>query len=386
MGLDFLGSYYWNWWAVPYWLSFFISLILTILLVAMKRNDRSTQLYILNIFFVSLISLGAAMATNSTKPNVWLFWMKLSIFAGAFAMATAFHFSSVFLKQRPIFESKKILFIYIIPLGILTLLIINPKFFYSEVVSSDLSSTYYGLYDWINPPIENLWSYYFLFYGIMLLLVTINFYRAFRQTEDLEMRRRASYFILASLFLGISLTFSSLVQYFDYVLKLEPTTVLLSINGMIITYGILKARLFDIDLIVSKSVKYTLLNIGLAWLFVISRETMIPLISIIIFSGNQVATLLAGFIVMTAFVPLKNITSSFTEKLFPQKGHVPSSVVENQELYRRQLMLIWEDGKITEKEQKILSLLRSFLEISEDVHNRLKQEVLHSQEKNLERL
>ena len=326
------------------------------------------------------------MATNSTKPDVWLRWMKLNIFAGAFASPTVFHFSFVFLKQRPIFESKKILVIYTIPLGILTLLIINPKFFYSEIVTFDMSTTYYGLYDWINPPIQNLWSYYLLFQGILLFLVTINFYRAFRQTEDLEMRRRASYFILSSLFVGISLTFSSLVLYFDYVLKLEPTTVLLSINGIFITYGILKARLFDIDLIVSKSVKYTLLNIGLAWLFVISRETMIPIISTVIFSGNQIATLIAGFIVMTAFVPLKNITNSFTEKLFPQMGRAQSSVAENQKLYRRQLALVWEDGKITEKEQKMLSLLRSFLEISEDVHNRLKQEVLHSQEKNLERL
>jgi len=319
------------------------------------------------------------MATNSTKPNVWLFWMKLFIFAGAFAIATVFHFSSVFLTQRPIFESKKILFIYTIPLGILTLLIINPKFFYSEIVTFEMSSTYYGLYDWINPSIENLWSYYLLFYGIMLFLVTINFYRAFRQTEDLEMRRRASYFILSSLFLGISLTFSSLVEYFDYVLKLEPTVVLFSINGMIITYGILKARLFDIDLIVSKSVKYTLLNIGLAWLFVVSRESIIPLISGVIFQGSQVATLMAGFIVVTAFIPLKNTTNNLTAKLFP---HIQQSlIIDNLELYRKQLELIWMDGKITEKEKKLLSVLRSSLGISEEEHKQVEQEVRGYSEK-----
>lgn len=101
----------------------------------------------------------------------------------------------------------------------------------------------------------------------MLILVTINYFRVFRQTDDLEMRQRASFFILSSLVLAITLTITSFIEYIDYRIRLEPIIFALSIYGAIITIGILKVKLFDIDVIVSKSVKYTLLNVGLAWIF-----------------------------------------------------------------------------------------------------------------------
>ena len=377
MNPDFLGSYFWNWWSLPYWISFVASLIVMILLVVKKR-EGTVQLFIVAAFLITINTLVSSLAASTLDPDLWLIFIAGTVITGPLAISIIFHYSFSLLIKEPtvkgtILDHKRILIVYLVPLALISMVLIDPELLWPKVVViPDLTN--YGIYGSTNTRIPYLWTIYNFYQGIMLFLVTINFFRIFRQTVGLE-RRQAAYFILAALVPAIALTITGFIQYIGFPIKLELSTVAVSIAMSIITFGIFKAQLFDIELIVSKSVKYTLLNILLTYVFVISREFLTPLISDIFFSGSQVAMLLAGFMVVTLFTPIKNATSSITAKLLPVDRPL-SLTTENLELYRRQLEIAWTDEKITQKEQMMLDTLRSSFGISLEDHNRLKREVL----------
>ncbi len=347
-----------------------------ILLVVKKRNDKLVQLFIVIVFLVTINTLAASLAACALDPDLWLILITITVITGLLAISIVFHFSYVFLKQGTIFEFKKVLVVYGFPLVLISMLLFKSRVFWPEVVVAPDRSNY-GIFDGTDPLIPYFWSFYNLYQALILVLVTINFIRAFREMDYLEMQqRRAAFFILASLVPAIALTINSFFEYIGYTAKLESSVVATSITMSIITLGIFKAQLFDIKLIVSKSVKYTLLNIILAWIFVISRETMIPIVSDVLFSGNQVATLMAGFIVVTVFIPMKNAASKFTEKLFPQMSRIQSPATEYLKVYRTLLECVWAEEKITEKERRTLTAMRSSLGISEEDAQRVEREII----------
>jgi len=343
------------------------------LLFAKKREDKHVQLYIVSQFFMVLLTLSAALASNSLVPEHWVIWSAMNIVTSAISVATAYHFSNVFLRNIPIFATKTLLVIYLVPLIYLSLYLIDYRIFYLEVIVSEYSQ--FGIYANIGTPFSSLLIlFFYLYLGMMTILTALNYFRMFRQKFNLELRRRAAYFVLSTLIPVITLTITIFLALVvpNYHPKLELTIVSLSLSGSIVAYGILKEKLFDIDLIVSKSVKYTLMNIGLAWIFVISREIMTPLISELLFSGSQVATLMAGFFVVTFSIPIKYIASNFTDKLFPKLGRVQAPALE---FYRDQLELAYSDRNITEKEQMMLEALRFYLDISNENHDQLEREL-----------
>lgn len=364
-----MSSYFFNIWSIPYFLSSLISFLLVVLLLVKKRIDKHVQLYIVSQIFVGLLALSAALATNSLDPDHWIFWSAINIITSAISVSITYHFSYVFLRNSPIFANKKLVIIYLVPLTYLTLYLYNYQLFYPEMVLVEYSQ--FGIYASMGSPSSGLLILFFYVYlGVMAILAAINYFRMYRQKFNLDLRRRAAYFVLSTLVPAITLTLTLflIITVTEYRPKLELTIVSLSISGSIIAYGILKDKLFDISVIVSKSFKYTLMNIGLAWIFVISRETLTPLISELLFSGSQVSTILAGFLVVTFIIPIKNIASRATDKLIPQSEQ---KLTPSLGFYHKQLELAYSDGKITKKELTMLKELKIYLDISDEDHSRL---------------
>ncbi len=373
MSPDIMSKFFWNWWSIPYWLSFIISLILTILLVTKKR-EGNVRLFIVIVGLITVNTLAMSLAANSLDPDFWLVMIAMTVITGPLAVSGIFHYAYIFLKQSTIFEHKKVLIVYVVPLILITLILVRPEILWPNVVEVPDRSNY-GIYGSTEPPIAYLWSYYNLYQGLILGLVAITFFRAYR-TVDLKGRVQAAYYVLACIIPAFALTITSFLEYIGITSKIELSGVTSGIAIAIISIGILKAQLFDIEVIVSKSVKYMVMNIIFAWIFVISRELFTPLISTVLFSESQVAMLIAGFIMVTVFVPIKNVASNFTDKLLPKKSGALDAYSENFEIYYNQLELAWEDNRVTEKERRMLSTLRSALKISEDEHQQMEREVL----------
>ena len=370
-----MSSYFLNMWALPYFVSFLISFFVFWLLIYRKAKDERVRLYIIAIFFTSLVGFTAGMATCSLDPGVWVAWTSSIFIVSALAVCFVFHFSYVYLVKQRSFENKKIFVIYLVPFFLISLLSIGFKLSPPEVIQSP--SGVFGIYDWAESnALSLLVTALYGFMGLMLTLTCVNFIRMFRQSLDQELRRRASYFILSFLIPLIGLIIVFITIIFSVRLKLELSITSLSISRAIIAYGILKDRLFDIDFFVTKSFSYTLTTFFLAWAFLLSEESLNHLISESFFGGIQVSRLISAIFVVVLFFPLKNGAHRITARLFPHA--VRSMIVPKlraMEIYKKQLKCAFEDGVISEAEIRMLKELRSSLKISDEDHEKLTGEV-----------
>ena len=110
-----LSQYFFNLWAIPYFASFFVSLIIAWILFFKKRNSTKVQLFILTQFLFFIISLASGMASCSLNPDVWVFWFSIIWVFSMFSVTTQFHFSYIYLVHGAILEHKKLFSIYFFP-------------------------------------------------------------------------------------------------------------------------------------------------------------------------------------------------------------------------------------------------------------------------------
>ena len=375
-----MSSYFLNMWSLPYFVSFLFSFFVFWLLLYRKAKDEQVRLYIIAIFFTSLVGFTAGMATCSLDPEVWAAWTGSIFIVSALAVCFVFHFSYVYLVKQRIFENKKIFVIYLIPFFLISLLLMSFKLSNPEVVQSE--SGVFGIYDWaegnaLSPLVMALYG----FMGLMLTLTSVNFIRMFRQSSDQELRRRASYFVLSFLIPLIGLIIVFMTTIFSVHPKLELSIASLSISRGIIAYGILKDRLFDIDFFVTKSFSYTLTTFFLAWAFLLSEESLNHLISESFFGGIQVSRLISAIFVVILFFPLKDGAHRITTRLFP---HTVRSIsvpkLRAMEIYKKQLECALEDGVMSKAEIRMLKKLRLTLEISDEDHEKLSREMTSKQD------
>ncbi len=374
------GDYFFNEWCIPYFVAFFINFIIAWLLFFKARKDERVQLYILTEFFVAILCFSVALATCSLDKDTWLFWMVINRVTSLLAVATLFHFSYVFLYRIKIFEDLLVFLVYLVPLFYISVFLIDIDQLYPSVLESDGSP--FGLFEAdierFSPPF--LWGFFDIFLVVMLILAAVNFFRMFR-LEDVEIRRRSAYFILASLIPLIFITMEDFLEVIfpDFNLKLDLGIVSLSITGVIISIGILKHKLFDIDLILPKSFYYITTVLVLVWVFILSGEVLVRFIT----GGEEsiFSRFAAVLLTLILFFPVREMAGGLASRLFPRdfisrrrKTGLPSGTAL--EIYRKQLQLAWSGGEITEKEGRLLKDLRLSLGISNREHERLEKELI----------
>jgi len=363
--------YFFNVWAIPYWFTFFVSFILTVLLFYKKHSDEQIRLFILAIFFTSIGSFVAAMASSSLHEDLWLIWSALYVVTTIFATTFVFHFSQILRVNSKPFENKNLYTIYAVPVFFVFLVVIDPLLGSPVVVHSDSSS--FGLYERAIEGVPLRWlliPFFVLAIGLLLFLTTVNFIRMFKQHDDFELRRRASYLVLAPLIalIGISIGLI-LVEMFGISLKFDISTVFVSVSVIILAYGTLKVKLFDIDIVVKKSFSYAIISVVLAWIFLLLEESLSYFVSEIILGGIDVAHVLSGIVIVVLILPLKDISHKLTDKLFPDMGHISTSH-RDIKIYRKLLEFADMDKSTMLKE------LRSYLGISDEDHELMEREVV----------
>ena len=236
-------QYFFNFWAIPYFIAFLVSIFVAILLILKKRDDKHIQLYTISFLLGIAVTLSAAMATCSLKPDIWNIWNSINSIASVLGATILYHFSYVYFTKKQIFENRKIILSYIPALFIFSFIIIT---FNQLIEATDYSPL--GLFGKVYTGISVI--YFPLFYGtigLFMVLTTINFYKMYKQNKDFILKRQASYFILSSLVVIIGLVVTTMLAWYSRFPKLELTIVSLSISGLIIAYSILKHKLFDIE-------------------------------------------------------------------------------------------------------------------------------------------
>jgi hypothetical protein len=206
-----MAQYFLNPYAIPYFLSFLVSLSIASLLILKKRQNRHVQLFIITQILLAVLTFSAGMATSSSDVGVWDIWNSILTVAVVFAVTAYYHFSYVSFTKKQLFENKNVLIIYILPVFFLLFIIFNPENIIVESPDTDLGiygKEFTGPYSFFKP-------LFYLIIALMLILTTVNFYKLFRMSKKRTPRRQASYFIFSSFIplIGFLISVSSLILH-----------------------------------------------------------------------------------------------------------------------------------------------------------------------------
>ena len=195
-----------------------------------------------------------------------------------------------------------------------------------------------------------------------------------------------AYFVLASLFPLISVLTTRFAYWiFDYTFSFNLATVLIPFPAIIMTYGIVKEHLFDINLVVKKSILYTIFTTILAGAFVgieglmerLVSTTFLAGLNTTVLGGIEVAKAATSGMVLFISVPAKKVSDNLTDRMFPDIVEsaiarlTPEKIID---LYREELRVAWRDGELTDKEREMLHVFRESLHISDELHDALERE------------
>jgi hypothetical protein len=266
--------------------------------------------------------------------------------------------------EKP-FENKKLAIVYLLP--VFYMIYPLPLFFRS--LPPTLVSFRWGFFEYFNR------FFYYLSIGLLVTLATINFFRMFRQHEDKDLRRRSSYFVFSTLVILAAIAIVVvLVTVFGIIPEVDLPVAVLPIYEGIIAYGIVQAKLFDIDLVVKKSFSYTATSLVIAFVFRFLQKALEEVVLVDIFGGIPLSGVFAGAFAAVLFIPLKDVNDKITNKLFPDAETITKSY-KAKELYKNLLEFALMEDQLTEKASMMLNELRLFLRISDEVHESMENEL-----------
>lgn len=369
--------------AALYIVSFMTTFTVASFVCYQKCRDRLSMLFVLCFYCMSSFAFASAMMVSSTTIAAWRLWRSIYVLSDMFGAVFIFQFSHVSRLGGSLSDHRKVFALYAIPLLYLVVLIAFPHLFLDPVV--EMEGSKYGSFNTAHrgTPLHLFRSLYLI---VMLTMVVVNFFRMFRQGEDPELRRRMAYFVFASLFPLIGLLTTRFGDWiFGITFDFNLATVLIPFPAIIMAYGIVKAQLFDINLVVKKSILYTIFTTILAGAFVGIEGLMERLVSTTflagvqtsVLGGIQVAKAATSGLVLAISIPAKRVSDNLTDRMFPDivesaLAHMtPEKVID---LYREELRIAWRDGDLTDKENEMLHVFRESMHISDELHEQLEKE------------
>lgn len=367
-----MSQYFYNPLAIPYFLSFVVSAALMLLLIIKKREDSRVRLYIVFQGSLVAVSFMAGMATISYEIETWDKWERFIAPMSMLAGMTIWHFSYISLHDIDVFGEGRLVYLYVLPVVFFAFAMVNPN----DIIqlSPDTELGRWGR-SWLGN-YQVVWYLFRIVILVMLVLTTINFVKMQRMAEDPTVRIQALYFTLSIFIPLVAFTVSLLLVMFDVFIKVQLIFVGFTFTGVLITYGILKHGLFNIEFIVRKTFVYSLIAFPLIGLFRLIELGISYLVSLTFFGGSIIIRLIAAAIVAALFFPLRTYAVKLGDRLFPKFTEtVKLDIGKEMKIYKKQLEHVLEDGQISDKEAKMLSTLRDDLGISQDAHERLVKEI-----------
>jgi signal transduction histidine kinase len=160
---------------------------------------------------------------------------------------------------------------------------------------------------------------YAVYLVAMLVAIFTSLWRAFRKSRNAE--RTRFLYVLVSLFFGLFFTILTnlivplLTQSYALTIYGPFATVIIGIG---FTYAIIRHRLFDIRLVIARSIAYTLLLATLAGLYGFSLFAVTKLF----FTGQQISSdqqaayIVLALILAFTFQPLRRFFERITDRIF----------------------------------------------------------------------
>jgi hypothetical protein len=195
-------------------------------------------------------------------------------------------------------------------------------------------------------------------------------------------RRQAFWFAVAfgtrDFYLGLSLLLYPLARpvpfWGDFLYNPVEGLVYLA-YVVLLSYGVLQAQLFDIQIRLRAAVRRSTLVAMIAAAFFLASEILEEFVPV---DDTLVGIIVAGVIVLCLH-PLQRLAERVVARLMPR--HRPSArelEIRKLEVYRAALEGALQDGVVTDREQQILARLRRELGISEEEEADLRTRIMAS--------
>jgi hypothetical protein len=141
---------------------------------------------------------------------------------------------------------------------------------------------------------------------------------------------------------------------------------------LLLTYGVLQAQLFDINLRVKFALRQSTVAAIITMAFFVGSEILENFVPV---DGIVLGVIAAGACVL-ALRPLKRLATRFTDRVMRNVEDTPAyRDARKVDVYRTALEGILEDDLITEQERRVLDRLRAKLGLSEREAARLEAEI-----------
>lgn len=295
--------------AVASFIGFAINSLVMIVLLSYGRRQYH-YLFALILFVSACWDFGIFLVMiRNSYPNEIIFYHNLLSIPLFLLPAFIYHFTTTYLNQ-PQRKYAFAFYLYCIlgPLGFLT------------GVYQPFSSVYN--YDWgnfgrVNPNIlMNLWP---LVYYLSILVSCYLLIQARKQESSPVTRRHITYIFVSFIVYSIA-PVKVLISYGINVPFFLPLGILLiGFFGALIGMAIIKARLFDITILVRKGIIYSVLAMLIIFIFDFSQHLITIILGEIAGKDSAYIHFVSIGIVIIAFMPLKQRLERTIERAFAKK-------------------------------------------------------------------
>jgi hypothetical protein len=180
--------------------------------------------------------------------------------------------------------------------------------------------------EWAGNALETINAAIFLVFPPLMMLVTLALLLRFRQSRGDE-RAQLKWFLYAAALFGLYATYGILSDYLRLpALPIVSGTVLfaafLALFALAIGIAILKYRLYDIDIIIRRTLIYAILTAALALAYFVSVVLLQSLFRALTGQAqSELVTVVSTLAIAALFVPLRNRVQDFIDRRFYRKKY-----------------------------------------------------------------
>ncbi|KKT35971.1 MAG: Two-component sensor kinase [Parcubacteria group bacterium GW2011_GWA2_44_12] len=289
----------------------FLLLVVTILnfslgLVAL-RNNRGIRCVNVSFGVFSLVAAWWVFNNFMTGYSSHEFWLRGAYAFGEMLVTMAFIWST-FLTKKVIFRRR--LFI-VSAIGII-LFILS----YTSFIIEKIDRVYLGGFD---GKMGVLFVPYAVYVFCLNIAIVLNFFFAYRKAKGVEKVMFLYVLIGACIFVGTAVTVSFILPIFGVLGFLPIDTVSSVVFLIAVTYAIVRYRLMDIRVVITRSLIFSFLVLGTSVIFggavflagqVFGARTQV---------SNVLMTILASAAIVLLMDPLKRKLAAVTDRIFFKK-------------------------------------------------------------------
>ncbi len=310
--------------------TFCTQLVMTFVFL-LRPHDRSARTLFLWAFSLSHTYAWALGLQVADLVNSWGYWLYQLSATGAWLIfwSAGLEFAMVFPRLHPLLQRRPEL----VWLNYLSSFLI---FFVYLLLSRIFSPT---ILEWLGRWIVGNW----LVAAIFQVLAVYFVFDGYRSTRDLAARKKVRWLIFAFLLcsgLGLSLWFLPGLVLGRPLIDANALGLSLLPFPLILALAVLRYQLFDIDIILRRTLVYVPLTAILAGIFAATITLSQKLSAALMGGSSDAGTVLTTLVVAAAFTPIKDRLQAFVDKRFKDSNAPAQKLNAFQEQLRTRLYAI----------------------------------------------